>query len=40
MAVRIEKVIAAVLHEAREQQVEEAMETLSEGPEGLYRRPS
>ena len=35
-AVRIEKIIALVLHETHERQVEEVMETLSEGPEGLY----
>ena len=39
MAVRIEKIIAAVLDEAHKRQVEEVMETLSEGPEGLYKRP-
>ena len=37
MAVRIEKLIATVLHEAHERQVEEVMETLSEGPEGYYK---
>ena len=37
MAVRIEKIIATVLREAHERQVEEIMETLSEGPEGFYR---
>lgn len=37
MAVRIEKLIATVLHEAHERQVEEFMETLSEGPEGYYK---
>ena len=36
MAVRIEKIIVAVLHEAHERQVEEAIETLAEGPEGFY----
>jgi hypothetical protein len=36
-AVRIEKIIAVVLQEAHERQVEEAMDTLSGGPEGLYR---
>ena len=36
MAVRIEKIIATVLHEAHERQIEETMYTLSEGPEGLY----
>jgi hypothetical protein len=39
MTVRIEKVIALVLHEAHERQVEEVMETLSEGPEGFYKSP-
>ncbi len=37
MAVRIEKIIATVLDEARKKQVEEAMNTLSEGPEGFYK---
>ena len=37
MSVRIEKIIATVLHEAHERQVEETMYTLSEGPEGFYR---
>ena len=36
MAVRIEKIICTLLHEAHERQVEETMETLSEGPEGYY----
>ncbi len=36
MAVRIEKIIATVLHEAHEEQVEEAVRTLDEGPEGFY----
>jgi hypothetical protein len=39
MAVRIEKIITMVLREAHERQVEEVMDTLTEGPEGLYRRP-
>ncbi len=39
MAVRIEKIIATVLHEAHERQVEEVMDTLEEGPEGLYEWP-
>ena len=39
MAVRIEKIIATVLHEAHRRQVEEVMETLQEGSEGLYKRP-
>ncbi|MCA1731899.1 MAG: hypothetical protein LC751_21645 [Actinobacteria bacterium] len=37
MAVRIEKILVTVLHEAHRRQVEEAMETLAEGPEGFYR---
>ena len=37
MAVRIEKIIAVVLHEAHERQVEETMETLEEGPEEYYK---
>lgn len=36
MAVRIEKILCMVLHEAHRQQVEETIETLSEGPEGFY----
>ncbi len=32
MAVRIEKTICTVLHEAHGRQVEEVVETLSEGP--------
>ncbi len=36
MAVRIEKIIVTVLHEAHKRQVEETMETLGEGPEGFY----
>lgn len=39
MAVRIEKIIATVLHEAHERQVEEVMEAIEEGPEGLYKYP-
>jgi hypothetical protein len=39
MAVRIEKIIATVLREAHERQVEEVMEALSEGSEGFYRHP-
>lgn len=35
MAVRIEKILCTVLHEAHVRQVEETMATLSEGPEGL-----
>jgi hypothetical protein len=37
MAVRIEKILCTVLHEAHERQVEEAMETLAEGPESEFR---
>ena len=37
MAVRIEKILCTVLHEANKQQIEEAMDTLSEGPEGFYK---
>jgi hypothetical protein len=35
MAVRIEKILCTVLHEAHGQQVEETIDTLSEGPGGL-----
>ena len=38
--VRMEKIIALVLQKARERQVEEAMDALEDGPEGLYKRPS
>ena len=37
MAVRIEKIICTVLNEAHEQQIEETMHTLAEGPEELYK---
>ena len=37
MAVRIEKILCTVLHEAHRRQVEETMETLEEGPEGFYK---
>jgi hypothetical protein len=37
MAVRIERIIATVLEEAHKRQVEEVMDTLQEGPEGLYK---
>jgi hypothetical protein len=38
MAARTEKIIlCTVLHEANERRVEEAMDTLSEGPERFYR---
>ena len=33
---RIEKIIATVLHETHQQQVEEVMDTLAEGPERFY----
>jgi hypothetical protein len=36
MAVRIEKILCTVLHEAHKRQVEATMDTLSEGPEGFY----
>jgi hypothetical protein len=35
MAVRIEKILCTVLDKAHYRQVEETMETLSEGPEGF-----
>jgi hypothetical protein len=38
MAVSIEKIIATVLDEAHKQQVEESMDTLKEGSEGLSKR--
>lgn len=37
MAVRIEKILATVLHETHNRQVEEVMDTFSEGPEGFYK---
>jgi hypothetical protein len=37
--VTIEKIIATVLDEAHRRQVEELMDTLQEGLEGLYKRP-
>ena len=40
MAVRIEKIVVTVLHEAHERQTEEVMDMLSEGPESYYTRPS
>ncbi len=40
MRMRIEKILCTVLHEAHEQQIEETMETLSEGPEAFYKTPS
>jgi hypothetical protein len=36
MWVRMEKIVATVLHEAHERQVEEALDALEEGPEGFY----
>ena len=36
-AVRIEKILCTILHEAHKQQVEETMKTLTEGPEGFYK---
>src|SRR5215212_4169340 len=36
MAVRIEKILCTVLHEAHERQVEETTDTLAEGPKGFY----
>ena len=36
IAVRIEKVLCTVLHEAHKHQVEETMKTLAEEPEGFY----
>jgi hypothetical protein len=43
MWIRLEKILATVLREAHRRQVEEAVDTLSEGPEGFYEevlRPS
>jgi hypothetical protein len=37
MAVRIEKIIATVLQEAHERQIQEVTDTLSEGPEEFYK---
>jgi hypothetical protein len=39
MAVRIEKIIVTVFHEAHERDVEAVMDTLQEWPEGLHKRP-
>ncbi len=33
----MEKIIATVLHEAHERQVEETMDALSDGPECFYK---
>ncbi len=37
MAVRIEKILVTVLHEAHKWQVEEVMDVLAEGPEEFYK---
>ena len=37
MVVRIEKTSYTVLNEAHERQAKETMDTLAEGPEGLYK---
>ncbi|MGI9049188.1 MAG: hypothetical protein ACR2GU_07430 [Rubrobacteraceae bacterium] len=37
MWVRMEKIIATVLKEARERQMEETMDALEEGPESFYK---
>ena len=37
MWVRMEKIVAAVLHEANERQIGEALVVLAEGPEGFYK---
>jgi hypothetical protein len=37
MAVRVEKILCTVLDEAHKRQVEEAVDTLSEGPEGFCK---
>lgn len=37
MAVRIEKTLCTVVHEAHERQVEETIDILTEGPEGFYK---
>lgn len=39
MAVRIKKITATALHEVYKWQVEEVMDNLQEGPEGLYKWP-
>ena len=36
MRVRMEKIVATVLHEAHERQVEEALDALEEGPKSFY----
>ena len=40
MAVRIEKIVVTVLHEAHERQTEEVMDILSEEPDSFHTRPS
>ncbi|HVF00156.1 MAG TPA: hypothetical protein VNA27_02275 [Rubrobacteraceae bacterium] len=40
MAVRIEKIVVTVLHEAHKRQGQETIETLAEGPDGFSRSPS
>ena len=37
MWVRMEKILAVVLHEAYNRQVEETMDALSDGPERFYK---
>ena len=37
MALRIEKILCTVLHEAHGRQVEETIDTLSHGPEDFYK---
>ncbi len=37
MWVRMEKILCTILHEAPERQVEETIDTLSEGPESFYK---
>ena len=39
MWVRMEKIIATVLREAHRLQIEEAMDTFAEGPEGFASKP-
>ena len=39
MVARIKKIITTALHEVHKRQVEEVIDTLEEGPEGLYERP-
>ncbi len=37
LAVRVEKILCAVLNEAHKRQIKETMNTLSEGPGGFYK---